>query len=187
MEAIYPTSAAPIDECHQYEIVTPPEGEYSYAQVRGYHQQGVKELKALYEEPDIKPLVPTPQQTHQPREKSPLFPRKRKPTEPSAVVHEDQETKSMTGTDMYEVMLPRLPRSPQRNVPVPPKLSHSSELPTHDLSLSQSEVQLWNLNQLQKLVLREEGVSPSEATKGGKQSSQFFIGKYPCMHNRSLQ
>ena len=81
------------------------------------------------------------------------------------LVHEDQQETVVshysdniivtTGmyTDNYVAMHPRLPPSPQRNVTVPQELSALSELSIDDISeLSQSNAQLWLLNQMQKLV-----------------------------------
>ena len=62
MEAIYPTTPSPIEEFHQYEVITPPDNEvgmYSYVQVQGHQCQGVRELKYLYE--DASSLAPKPE------------------------------------------------------------------------------------------------------------------------------
>lgn len=187
MEAIYPTTASPIEEYHKYEDITSPtEGEtgvYSYARVHGYQHQGVKDLRVFYE--DATSLAPTSQQKQQNViRKSPVLGRRgyENPTKPQkatrAVVHEDQllqETTdsyyddiiATTSTDAYVVMHPKLPPSPQRNVTVPQELSALSELSIDDISeLSQSKAQLWLLNQMQKLVQKKiKGIQPSEGKR----------------------
>ena len=210
MEAIYPTTPSPIEEFHhQYEVITPPDNEvgmYSYVQVQGHQHQGVRALKYLYE--DASSLAPKPEKKRR-NEKSPVLPRKvyERPTmAKNPFVHEDrQETVvshysdniiATTDTDNYVAMHPRLPPSPQRNVTVPQELSALSELSIDDISeLSQNNVQLWLLNQMQKLVQKKiEGVHPGETTKEGKQTSsdeakgyqedyglQMFIDQHPYL------
>ena len=185
MEAIYPTTASPIKEVHQYEVVTPPEteaGVYSYVQVHGHQHQGVKELKYLYE--DASSLAPTPQQER--HQKSPDLARKvyEKPAKPqkaaNVFIQEDQllqettnsyhrDIVATTDTDSYVFMQPKLPPSPRRSVTVPQELSGLSELSIDDISeLNQSKAQLWLLNQMQKLVQKKIGIHSSEE---GKQPS----------------
>ena len=208
MEAIYPTIVSPIEEHHQYEVIDSPAedetGVYSYAQVRGYQHQGVKDLRVLYE--DATSLAPTAQQKQQNViRKSPVLPRRgEKPTKlqkaTRAVVREDQlqettdshydDVISTTSTDAYVVMHPKLPPSPQRNVSVPQELSALSELSIDDISeLSQSKAQLWLLNQMQKLVQKKiEGIHPSEGKRSlfdeargnqGDYGLHMFIDQHP--------
>jgi hypothetical protein len=190
MEAIYPTTVSPIEQPHQYEVVTSPESEagmYSYVQV--HQHQGVQELKYLYE--DASSLAPTPQQKRQDViiRKSPILARKNyeKPAKPQkaakAFIREDQfqetvdsyhrDIDAATGPDNYVVMHPKLPPSPRRNVTVPQELSGLSELSIDDISeLNQSKAQLWLLNQMQKLVQKKiEGIHPSETPMEGKRPS----------------